>query len=238
MSKVVTCMLSCISRVRLFATLWTVALQAPPSMGFSRQEYCRGLPFPPPGDLPNPGIEPASAEAPALPGRFFTPKPPGKFSSWPRSSIRQETNLLLSHSLTCSFMDLFIYSLPDSSIHSFTQSRKALVSFKFSGLLLTTYRWRQEKPSIFWKFSSDIIHRANGPVSGKALNLLCSLRDSWDFGSLPQRNTFQVELELPLKGAEQVTKRLELVNQQAEQSSLPLMARYIFNNWQAVYCVS
>ena len=44
-------------RVRLFATPWTVAYQAPPSMGFSRQEYWSGLPFPSPGDLPDPGIE-------------------------------------------------------------------------------------------------------------------------------------------------------------------------------------
>ena len=49
-----------LSRVRLFATLWTVAYQAPPSMGFSRQECWSGLPFPSPGDLPDPGIEPVS----------------------------------------------------------------------------------------------------------------------------------------------------------------------------------
>ena len=49
-----------LSRVRLFVTLWTVAYQAPPSMGFSRQEYWSGLPFPSPGDLPNPGIKPRS----------------------------------------------------------------------------------------------------------------------------------------------------------------------------------
>ena len=47
-----------LSRVRLFATLWTVARQAPLSMGFSRQEYWSGLPFPSPGDLPKPGIKP------------------------------------------------------------------------------------------------------------------------------------------------------------------------------------
>ena len=47
-----------LSRVRLFATRWTVAYQASLSMGFSRQEYWSGLPFPSPGDLPNPGIEP------------------------------------------------------------------------------------------------------------------------------------------------------------------------------------
>ena len=49
-----------LSCVRLFATPWTVAYQAPPSMGFSRQECWSGLPFPSPGDLPNPGIEPRS----------------------------------------------------------------------------------------------------------------------------------------------------------------------------------
>ena len=49
-----------LSRVRLFVTPWTVVYQAPLSMGFSRQEYWSGLPFPPPGDLPNPGIEPGS----------------------------------------------------------------------------------------------------------------------------------------------------------------------------------
>ena len=49
-----------LSRDQLFATPWTVAYQDPQSMGFSRQEYWSGLPFPSPGDLPNPGIEPGS----------------------------------------------------------------------------------------------------------------------------------------------------------------------------------
>ena len=48
------------SRVRIFVTPWTAAYQAPPSMGFSSQEYWNGLPFPSPGDLPDPGIEPRS----------------------------------------------------------------------------------------------------------------------------------------------------------------------------------
>ena len=64
-----------LSCVRLFATLWTVAYQAPPSMGFSRQEYWSGLPFPSPGDLPNPGIEPGS---PALEADALTSGPLGK----------------------------------------------------------------------------------------------------------------------------------------------------------------
>ena len=53
-------MLSHFSPVRLFVTLWTVACQAPLSMGFSRQEYWSGQPFPSPGEFPNPGIEPVS----------------------------------------------------------------------------------------------------------------------------------------------------------------------------------
>ena len=65
-------MLSHFSRVQLFVTLWTVAHQAPLSMGFSRQGYWSGLPCPSPEDLPNPGIEPASLMSPTLAGRFFT----------------------------------------------------------------------------------------------------------------------------------------------------------------------
>ena len=64
-----------LSRVRLFATPWTVAYQAPPSIGFSRQEYWSGLPFPYPGDLPDPGIEPGS---PAFQADALTSGPPGK----------------------------------------------------------------------------------------------------------------------------------------------------------------
>ena len=64
-----------LSRVRLFATPWTVAYEAPPSMGFFRQEYWSGLPFPSPGDLPDPGTEPGS---PALEADALTSEPLGK----------------------------------------------------------------------------------------------------------------------------------------------------------------
>ena len=64
--------------VPLLATPWTVACQAPLSIGFFRQEYLSELPFPRPGDLPNPGIEPRFPEFPALAGRFFTTEPPEK----------------------------------------------------------------------------------------------------------------------------------------------------------------
>ena len=65
-------MLSNFSHVQLFVTLWTVAHQAPTSMGFSRPEYWSGLPFPPPGDLPYPEIELTYLMSPILPGGFFT----------------------------------------------------------------------------------------------------------------------------------------------------------------------
>ena len=64
-----------LSHVRLFATPWTVAYQAPLSMGFSRQEYWSGVPLPSPGDLPNPGTEPGS---PALQADALPSEPPGK----------------------------------------------------------------------------------------------------------------------------------------------------------------
>ena len=70
-AQLVTC-------VWLFATPWTVAHQTLLSMVFSRQEYWSGLPFPTPGDLPNPGIKPMSSMSPKLSGRFLTIVPPGK----------------------------------------------------------------------------------------------------------------------------------------------------------------
>ena len=67
--------LSHFSRVGLFVILWTVACQAPLSMGFSRQEHWSGLPFPAPGDLPNSGIKSVSLKSPAMAGRLFITSP-------------------------------------------------------------------------------------------------------------------------------------------------------------------
>ena len=72
------------SHIQLIATPWTVAHQAPLSMTFSRQEYWGGLPFPPPGDLPDPGLKLVS---PGLTGRFFTTAPPGETSPMCTSSL-------------------------------------------------------------------------------------------------------------------------------------------------------
>ena len=85
-----------LSHVRPFATPWTVAHQAPHSMEFSRQEYWSGLPFPSPGDLPNPGIEPGS---PTLQADTLPSEPPGKPLSQKREEIK---NFKIIKFLKCS----------------------------------------------------------------------------------------------------------------------------------------
>ena len=78
MSFLCACVLSCFSHIQLFETAWTVVHQAPLFMGFSRQEYWIGLPFPSPEDLPNAGIEPMSLMSLELAGGFLPLAPSGK----------------------------------------------------------------------------------------------------------------------------------------------------------------
>ena len=89
--------------VQLFATPWTVTSQAPLSVRFFKQEYWSELPFPPPGDFPDPGIKPAS---PAWAGEFFNPEPPGKPAIHIHVSILPQTPLSsrLPHSIEQSSM--------------------------------------------------------------------------------------------------------------------------------------
>jgi len=93
-----------LSRVRLLVTPWTVAYQAPPSMRFSRQEYWSGLPFPSPGNLPDPGIEPGS---PASEADTLTSEPP-------------KVEVAESGRTLCNPMDC---SPPVSSVHGILQAR-------------------------------------------------------------------------------------------------------------------
>ena len=86
---IVLCMLSRLSHVWLFVTLWTVAHQAPLSTGFSRQAYWSGLPCTPPGDLLDPGIEPESLTFPAFADRFFTTS-----ATWEALYLLYSTHLL------------------------------------------------------------------------------------------------------------------------------------------------
>ena len=82
------------SQVQLFVTLWTVARQAPQSMEFSRQEYWSGLPFPPPGDTLDPGIEPGSPEVPALQADSI----PLSHCHWRNSTLLHDNSHLILHS--------------------------------------------------------------------------------------------------------------------------------------------
>ena len=93
-----------LSRVQLFATPWTIAHQAPPSMGFSRQECWSGLPFPSPGDLPHPGIEPRSPTLQA-------------------DTLTSELGWWFSGQVMFDSWDLMDCSLPGSIVHGISQAR-------------------------------------------------------------------------------------------------------------------
>ena len=101
------CVLSC---VRLFVAPWIVALQAHLSMEFSRQQYWSGLPFPPPEDLPNPGIEPVSLASPALADKFFTTS-----TTWESQySERLQFDWIIPH--LCKLWNCFKLQFPSYSI--------------------------------------------------------------------------------------------------------------------------
>ena len=102
------CCLVVKSCLTLFVIPWTVALQVPLSMGFLRQEYCSGLPFPSPGNLSYPGIEPTS---PALPGGFFITETPGKPTMEYHSVIKKNEIMLIA----TTWMDLEIVILTEVS---------------------------------------------------------------------------------------------------------------------------
>ena len=103
-----------LSRVPLLATPWTAAYQAPLSMGFSRQEYWSGLPFPPPGDLPNPGIKPIPPVSPALQADSLQRRHLGSPSTW---------LLLLSRFSRVQLYNPMDYSPPGASAHGILQTR-------------------------------------------------------------------------------------------------------------------
>ena len=147
-----------LSHVWLFATPWTVGRQAPLSMGFSRQEYWSGLPCPPPGDLPHPGIKPGSpalqadalsSEPPAKPGNEKYLKVTGLKSIFPpQSHPRQLFQLYFPSGLTCPSSGLKAAHLSstrkvDSCLPSrflcFPNTVPALLPTKFAHALSSTW---------------------------------------------------------------------------------------------------
>ena len=141
-----------LSRVWLFATWWTVAYKASPSMGFSRQEYWSGLPFPSPGDLPDPGIEPGS---PALQADALTSEPPGK----PLAAAAAKS--LQSYPTLCDPID---GSPPGSSVSGILQARTLeWVAISFSN----AWKWKVKvkSPSRVWLLSTPWTAAYQAPPS-------------------------------------------------------------------------
>ena len=99
--------LSRFSRVQLFVTPWTVARQALLSIGFCRKEYWSVLPCPPPGDLPNPGIEPTSLVSPALAGEFFNTNTTWEALSYGSTALFFTTKIFTCLSVSVPLPSLF-----------------------------------------------------------------------------------------------------------------------------------
>ena len=119
-------MLSHFSHVWLSSTPWTVTHQTPLHMGFSKQEYWSGLPFPPPRDLPNPGIKPTPLMSPALAGGFFTTS-----ATWEalNARISQFSSVAQSCPTLCDPMDRSMTGLPvHRQLPEFTQTHVHWVS--------------------------------------------------------------------------------------------------------------
>ena len=108
-----------LSRVQLFATPWTVAFQAPPPMEYSRQDYWSGLPFPSPGHLPDPGIEPRS---PALQADTLSSELPGKPHKM-KGKLKIECCSCSDTKLSLTICNPVDCSPPGSSIHEILQER-------------------------------------------------------------------------------------------------------------------
>ena len=143
--------LSHFSRVQLSATLWTVACQAPLSLGFAKSEYWSGLPYPSSGDLPNPGIESTSPVYPILAGGFFTSEPMGKATNFSQyQSISQYGNQRVSHTTLLFTMfnsDSVLYPLLKLNVYIFKQRLKFL--------FVIMYLWISSVPITSWQIDGE-----------------------------------------------------------------------------------
>ena len=116
-----------LSHAQLFETPWTVALQAPLSMEFCRQEYWSGFPFPTPQDLPFPGIEPGCLGSSALEGGFFTSAPSGKhIKYWLYSLCCTIYPFILFYILIMYILHPLLFISPPSSLSHWEQLAHSL----------------------------------------------------------------------------------------------------------------
>ena len=141
-------MLSRFSHVQLFATPWTVACQAPLSKEFSRKEYWNGLPFPSPGDLSNPGIEPMSLMSPHWQVGSLPLAPPGK----PQMRMLL---LLLSH-----FSRVRLCATPWTAAHQAPPSLGFSRQEHWSGMPFPSPMHESEK----WKWSRSVVSYSSDPT--------------------------------------------------------------------------
>ena len=153
-------MLSRFSRVWLSATLWTVALQTPLFTGFSRQEYWSGLPSTPPGDLPDPGIEPVFFMSPAWASRFFT------------TSATWDSLLLPRYAVLLYFQALTVPS-PPNAFPCLTNLYSFSISFSLWWFILCQLNWimgclfvKHESVSRMWKSPSPSRPQILGSMDG------------------------------------------------------------------------
>ena len=157
-----TCLLSCFSHVWLFVTPWTVAHQAPLSMEFSRQEYWSGLPCPPPGDLPDPGIESLS---PALHTDSLLLSHQGSPCDWVHLLIRlAEHSLDLGQAGGC-----LIYLRID-------KGHMCLESSEWEGVEKEMRLWGKGRPNQagFYSLVRTLAQWAGNPWKGVSRSMLCS----------------------------------------------------------------
>jgi len=135
--------------LRLFMALLTVAHKAPLSMGFSRQEYRSGLPFPPSVDLPNPGIKPVSLMSPALVGRFFTTS-----TTW---EVPYTQELVVKHLPIHNHFHYIYLARIYSHGHTYLQGKLGHVVFSWVTIYLSIIEWfyyKEEVENAFWKTMS------------------------------------------------------------------------------------
>ena len=159
-----------LSPVRLFATPWTRAYQASLSMGFSKQELWRGLPFHLPGDLPDPGIEPVSPLPPALAGRFITTEPPGK----PRIFTKHFVNT--DEGNEGSFPSFW---LPKST-HSFRYMSPLMYSCVCSQVVSCLYSWGSHHSDLGWWDNHINLHmNVDSTSEGSKISASATVSTTW-----------------------------------------------------------
>ena len=140
------CMLSSSSHVRLLETPWTVAHQSPLSMGFCRQAYWSRLPCPPPGNLPDPGIEPASPVSPALAGRFFTTS--ATWEAPASASLRifpPKNEISLPYSPSVSYTFILLRETLASAAALTEKGKIAIENFITLNMAITLNAWRTKE---------------------------------------------------------------------------------------------